>query len=53
MSAGPSSSKGKGKVKTPHSSLLNNSGAINQSIGLEQQHGHDVTIEATDTYTPF
>ena len=53
MSAGPSSSKGKGKVKTPHSSLLNNSGAINQSIGLEQQHGHVVTIEATDTYTPF
>ena len=51
MSAGPSSSKG--KVKTPQSSLLKNSGAINQSIGLEQLPGHVVTINATATPTPF
>ena len=55
MSAGPSSSKGKGKgqLKTPQSSLLKNYGSINQSIGLEQQPGHVVSIDETETSTPF
>ena len=55
MSAGPSSSngKGKGQLKTPQSSLLKNYGSINQSIGLEQQPGHVVSIDETGTSTPF
>ena len=55
MSAGPSSSngKGKGQSKTPQSSFLKNYGSINQSIGLEQQPGHVVSIDETGTSTPF
>ena len=55
MSAGPSSSngKGKGQSKTPQSSFLKNYGSINQSIGLEQQPGHVVSIDETETSTPF